>query len=65
MNQREAKRMICEAAAATLGFAGENDWICSLRDGSPRTPKDIERLSRAWRELVSELAARAGTTEHT
>ena len=44
MDQREAKRTVCEAAAATLGFAGENDWIFSLRDGSPRPAKDIERL---------------------
>ena len=44
MDQREAKRTVCEAAAATLGFAGENDWIFSLRDGSPRPAKDIGRL---------------------
>ena len=44
MDPREAKRKVCEAAAASLGFAGGNDWIFSLRDGSPRPAKDIERL---------------------
>lgn len=59
MNQRQAKRRVCSIAAKLLWRGGDHpEVLFEVEEG--QTEQDIDRLLKAWADLIEELHRRGG-----